>query len=160
MRNYLPIPNLNSIEVPLPLNRFVWLGGTCNGSSWREKLISMLAVSFFNPVVPDWTEEDILRENQAKAAAEVLLYVVTPKQLGFFVLVELTAAACTYNNKKIVIVFLPEDDGIVFEEHQVKSLMAAKDLLLKRIDLEFFDTLDLAASYLNKYLKTELAKEN
>ena len=35
----------------------VFLGGTCNGSTWRDELIPMLEVSFFNPVVPDWNGE-------------------------------------------------------------------------------------------------------
>lgn len=35
----------------------VFLGGTCNESAWREELIQMLNVDYFNPVVDDWTEE-------------------------------------------------------------------------------------------------------
>jgi len=30
-----------------------FLGGTCNGSLWREELIKMLTVDYFNPVVDD-----------------------------------------------------------------------------------------------------------
>lgn len=29
----------------------VFLGGTCNGSIWREKLIPLLKIDYFNPVV-------------------------------------------------------------------------------------------------------------
>ena len=35
----------------------VFLGGTCNNSKWRDKLIPMLNIDYFNPVVDDWTEE-------------------------------------------------------------------------------------------------------
>ena len=35
----------------------VFLGGTCNESTWRDKLIKMLEIDYFNPVVDDWTEE-------------------------------------------------------------------------------------------------------
>ena len=35
----------------------VFLGGTCNESTWRDKLIAMLEIDYFNPVVDDWTEE-------------------------------------------------------------------------------------------------------
>ena len=35
----------------------VYLGGTCNNSNWRNKLITILKVDYFNPVVEDWTPE-------------------------------------------------------------------------------------------------------
>ena len=35
----------------------VFLGGTCAESTWREKLIPLLKINYFNPVVDDWTEE-------------------------------------------------------------------------------------------------------
>jgi hypothetical protein len=40
----------------------VFLGGTCAESKWREKLIPMLDIGYFNPVAPDWTEECYQRE--------------------------------------------------------------------------------------------------
>ena len=40
----------------------VFLGGTCAETVWREKLISMLKIDYFNPVVPDWTEECMKQE--------------------------------------------------------------------------------------------------
>lgn len=39
------------------MKKRVFLGGTCNGSMWRDKLIKDLKCDFFNPVVDDWTEE-------------------------------------------------------------------------------------------------------
>lgn len=38
------------------------LGGTCNESQWREELIPMLSIDYFNPVVPDWTQECMAEE--------------------------------------------------------------------------------------------------
>ena len=35
----------------------IFLGGTCNGTTWRDELIKGLTVDYFNPVVEDWTEE-------------------------------------------------------------------------------------------------------
>lgn len=37
----------------------VFLGGTCNESTWREKLIPMLKIDYFNPVVKDWKSENM-----------------------------------------------------------------------------------------------------
>ena len=35
----------------------VFLGGTCNESTWRVELIPLLKIDYFNPVVEDWTPE-------------------------------------------------------------------------------------------------------
>lgn len=50
----------------------VFLGGTCNESTWRDKLIHILPehIKYFNPVVEDWTpacqrEEERQRMNCA-----------------------------------------------------------------------------------------------
>lgn len=35
----------------------VYLGGTMNESYWREELISMINIDYFDPTVDDWTPE-------------------------------------------------------------------------------------------------------
>lgn len=35
----------------------VFLGGTCNNSTWRGSLITLLDIDHFYPVVDNWTEE-------------------------------------------------------------------------------------------------------
>jgi hypothetical protein len=40
----------------------VFLGGMCNDSLWRERLIPTLEIDYFNPVVEDWNEEAQERE--------------------------------------------------------------------------------------------------
>ena len=45
----------------------VFLGGTCNNSTWRDKLIPLLKIDYFNPVVEDWTEEAQQIENKIEA---------------------------------------------------------------------------------------------
>lgn len=136
-------------EIPGP---FVFLGGTVGDTTWRMELIGKLAVDFFNPVVENWTEDDIAREDQAKAAADVALYVITPKQHGYYVIAETVAAVYEAHYKKVVIVFLDNDAGTSFTEHQISSNAAIKELLLKRPDVEFFENIDDTAAFLNGYL--------
>jgi len=31
----------------------IFLGGTCNESTWRNRIIPMLEIDYFNPVVDD-----------------------------------------------------------------------------------------------------------
>ena len=56
----------------------VFLGGTCNNSSWRDRPISLLKVSYFNPIVSNWTTEAQLKEEIEKSIAKYRLYVITP----------------------------------------------------------------------------------
>ena len=60
----------------------VFLGGTCNESAWRDKLIKKLKIDYFNPVVDDWNEEAFQRELIEKEECDFLLFVITPKMTG------------------------------------------------------------------------------
>jgi hypothetical protein len=66
----------------------VFLGGTCNGSLWREKLTLQLKVNYFNPVVPDWTPECMEKEIQERKNCDYCLYVITPKMTGVYSIAE------------------------------------------------------------------------
>ena len=44
----------------------VFLGGTCNNSTWRNRLIDNLKIDYFNPVVEDWTPECQAEEERQK----------------------------------------------------------------------------------------------
>ena len=55
----------------------VFLGGTTSNSKWREDLIPMLQVSYFNPVVKRWTKEAKQKEDEEKQKADFRLYVIT-----------------------------------------------------------------------------------
>lgn len=158
MRTLFNDPGTTTLEEfsePPTGQKFAFLGGTVNGSVWREQFIKLLTVAHFNPVVENWTEEHAYRENQAKASATVILYVITPKQHGFYVPVEMGVTACeTRNNpnSKMVVVFLNEDGGAVFTEHQQASNVQIRELLLKNTEVEIFETLELAAQFINSYL--------
>lgn len=56
----------------------IFLGGTCNGSQWREALIPLLTIDYFNPVVEDWTLECQEREIRERESADLVLYTITP----------------------------------------------------------------------------------
>ena len=66
----------------------VFLGGTCNGSIWRDKLIPMLNIDYFNPVVEDWTEECMLEERRQRETCDYCLYVITPSMSGVYSIAE------------------------------------------------------------------------
>ena len=67
----------------------VFLGGTCNESTWRDRLISQLKdVDYFNPVVPDWTEECMAEEINQRESCDFVLYVITPFMTGVYAIAE------------------------------------------------------------------------
>ncbi|GAI10708.1 unnamed protein product [marine sediment metagenome] len=62
----------------------VFLGGTCNESTWRDRLISLLKIDYFNPVVEDWTEECMAEEIRQRESCDYVLYVLTPLMTGSY----------------------------------------------------------------------------
>ena len=127
----------------------VFLGGTCNGSQWREKLIPELRIDHFNPVVADWTPEAQQEEIRQLEACDFCLYVLTPKLLGFYAVAEIVDDS----NKrpgKTLFTFLEEDEGATFEAHQAKSLRAVGELVARNGG-HTFQSLDEARDWLNAF---------
>lgn len=160
MRKFLtPAQEATDDTPPAPAANAVFLGGTANGSSWRDKLIPLLQVPYFNPIVENWTIDDRAREDQAKQAAELLLYVFTPRQQGFYAIVEAVVDALR-SNKKVVITFLDDGEGLKWDSHQVDSLAAIENLLQQpgNGEASFMHSLEGAASFINDYFKLEYSK--
>lgn len=66
----------------------VFLGGTCNNSTWRDKLIPLLKIDYFNPVVDDWTPECQDEEIRQRESCDYCLYTITPKMTGVYSIAE------------------------------------------------------------------------
>jgi hypothetical protein len=143
-----------SLENSIPEGEFVFLGGTCNESKWRAHLITLLDVEYFNPVTEDWNDATIEREEEAKKKAKALLYIITPKQTGFYSFVEMTLSACLATNKDVIIGFIEEDDTDLFSESQKRSINAIIKLLEDNTDIIHLDTLESIANHLNNSLST------
>lgn len=78
------------------MSKLVFLGGTCNGSLWREdavRILEPLGWTCFNPVVPRWTEEAQAKEEEVKRIADAQLFLITPRMTSFFSFMEALDAA-------------------------------------------------------------------
>lgn len=109
----------------------VFLGGTCNGSQWREILIPKLIdakIDYFNPVVEDWTPECQEEEIRQRETCDYVLYTITPKMLGTYSIAEVVDDSNKRPFKTLFLV-LDEDDGETWKEHEIKSLNAVKKLV-------------------------------
>ncbi len=136
-----------SVSLPrekTPLNRKIFLGGTCNGTTWREKLIEKLNIEYFNPVVDDWTEDSIEKENEEKKNASYLLYCITPEQSGMYSIAELVESSIKYP-KRTIVVFLEKDK---YSESQLKSISAIEKMIEENGAM-VLDTIDEVAAYVN-----------
>jgi len=109
----------------------VFLGGTCNNSTWRDRLIPDLKIPYFNPVVEDWTEECQTEELRQRRVCSKLLYVITPLMVGVYSIAEVVDDANNFP-KRTVFCVLDSDNGEEFSKAQRKSLKAVEDLVRRR----------------------------
>ena len=126
----------------------VFLGGTCNESSWRKDLIPMLDMNYFNPVVDDWNKEAQQEEEYQKEICTYHLYTITPKMTGVYSIAEVVDDS----NKRpggTIFCILSEDERDIFTEGQVRSLSAVADIILRNGG-EVFYTLNDVAKFINQ----------
>jgi len=125
----------------------IFLGGTCNGSKWREELIPLLKIDYFNPVVADWTPECQERELKERETADYCLYVITPKMTGVYSIAEVTDDS-NKRPEKTVFCVLEADGDAKFTPAQYKSLIQTAKLV-KGNGATIFLTLDTVANFVN-----------
>ena len=101
----------------------VFLGGTCNQSTWRDRLIPELTIDYFNPVVENWTPECYERERVARETADFCLFVITPKMEGLFSLAEVVDTSYKRTDRTLYC-YLAEDDGECFDQTALAELEA------------------------------------
>lgn len=128
-------------------NENVFLGGTCNESTWREELIEKLKVPYFNPVVEDWNEEAQKREIEERETAKFVLYVITPLMTGVYSIAEVVDDSNKRPESTLFCV-LEKDGKKEFEKFQMKSLNQVKKLVEKN-GSKVFGSLEEIADFLN-----------
>ncbi len=126
----------------------VFLGGTCNESTWRKMLISRLKIDYFNPVVEDWTPECMDEEIRQRKLCDYVLYVITPLMTGVYSIAEVVDDS-NKQPEKTIFCYQPIDDGEYFSNGQKKSLKAVGDMVVGNGG-KFLEGLNEVATYLNQ----------
>ncbi|MDY6895410.1 MAG: nucleoside 2-deoxyribosyltransferase domain-containing protein [Thermotogota bacterium] len=129
----------------------VFLGGTCNNSAWRDRMMIYLSeegVEYFNPVVPDWTEACMEQEIKERETCDFVLYTITPKMDGVYSIAEVVDDSNKRPDKTIFVV-LRDDEGLSFTQGQWKSLGAVAQMVTRNGG-QVFDSLKSAAVYIGK----------
>jgi hypothetical protein len=127
----------------------VFLGGTCNGSLWRDELIKDLRIDHFHPCAEEWTPEMMEEEIKQRAECDFCLYVITPKMTGIYSIAEVE----DYSNKppgKTIFCYQSSDEDQVFSDAQIKSLEQTGKMITKN-GAQFFKTFAEIADYLNNH---------
>lgn len=125
----------------------VFLGGTCNESTWREKLIPMLKIDYFNPVVKDWKPENMKGEIEQREICDFVLYVITKEMIGAYSIAEVVDDSNKRPNKTI---FCYLDEG--FSVEQIKSLSQVRKMIESN-GAKTFSSIKEIANYLNSFKK-------
>jgi len=125
----------------------VFLGGTRNESTWRDKLIPMLQIEYYNPVVADWTPACQAEEIRQREICDFCLYTVTPLMTGVYAIAEVVDDS-NKRPKATVFCVLAEDGGLRFTPGQLRSFDAVARLV-EANGGQALSTLEECAKYLN-----------
>ena len=137
----------------------VFLGGTCNESKWRDEVISMLKIDYFNPVVEDWTAECQAEEIKQRTECDFVLYVITPKMTGVYSIAEVVDDS-NKQPKKTIFVFLEKDtEEYSFTKGQIKSLSAVAEMVVNNGGIYFKD-LKAVVEFLNSNSQIQKKRGN
>ena len=125
----------------------VFLGGACNDSNWRNKLINLLKIDYFNPVVDDWTPDCMAEEIKQRNECDFCLYVIIPKMTGVYSIAEVIDDS-NKRPQKTIFCILPTDDGLSFTDGQLRSLNQVGKMI-KSNGGHWFGDLLTVAEFLN-----------
>jgi len=121
----------------------VFLGGTCNGSTWRDELIPRLKIDYFNPVVTDWTPQCQAEELRQRETCDYALYTIISQMRGIYSIAEVVDDSNKRPNKTILCLLM---DG--FDEHQINSLYPLAGMVARNGAVVVY-SLEAAAFWLN-----------
>jgi hypothetical protein len=126
----------------------VFLGGTCNGSKWRDIVSPKLKINYFNPVVEDWTEDDYQNELREREICDYCLYVITPKMMGVYSIAEVIDDS-NKRPEKTIFCFVDKEGKAEFDIAQVKSLDKV-GVMVENNGGKYFKSLNETVKYINE----------
>jgi hypothetical protein len=113
----------------------VFLGGTCANTSWREEIIKVLKIAYFNPVVENWSSEfHAIEMDEKENLCNIHFYLITKEMEGVFSIAEAIDSAHN-RGKRTILHIVPEG----FNTFQLKSLSAVVDLVNLRGGIAYID---------------------
>jgi hypothetical protein len=96
----------------------VFLGGTVNGSNWRDSVKEELTIDYFDPVVKEWDDAAYQRELSERRYCNYVLYVLTPKFTGYYAIAEVTDDSY-HRPDRTIYCYLPKDGNDKFSDEEI-----------------------------------------
>lgn len=128
----------------------VFLGGTWNESTWRQELIPLLTIDYFNPIVENWTPECQAEEIRQRQMCDFVIYTITKEMTGVYSIAEVVDDSNKRPNKTILCIL---EDG--FTASQAKSLKAVANMVKQNGGQVFYSLRDIAKYIHNKVAQIE-----
>ena len=125
----------------------VFLGGTCSGWKWRDKLQPLLKCDFYNPIVRNWSEEDRLKEVHERETSDYVLYGITNGIKGVYSIAEVVDDSNKRPEKTLFLNLYKEDERN-FTKQMSHSLKAVENLLREN-GVRCFDSIESVENFLN-----------
>ena len=119
----------------------VFLGGTCNDSTWRQSIIPFLKMDYFNPVVEDWAPECQEEELRQREECDYCLYFITPQMTGVYSIAEVVDDSHLRPSKTLFCYMSWGDE--VFNGGQIRSLEMVGKMVARNGGRWFSNPLDL-----------------
>jgi len=106
----------------------IFLGGTCNNSTWRSQIEKLVQTPMFNPVVDDWNEKcQEIEMDEKENKCNIHLFVITSEMTGVFSIAEVMDSV--HNKNKLTLLHVMPDG---FNKVKLKSLEAVVNLVKLR----------------------------
>ena len=132
----------------------VFLGGTCAGWKWRNKLQPLLKCNYYNPIVANWSEADRQREVHERETSDFVLYGITNGIKGVYSIAEVVDDS-NKRPEKTVFVYLSEIKSEKeirrFTKEMLHSLEAVAELV-KSNGGKCFTSMDELIDYIREFI--------
>lgn len=132
----------------------VFLGGTCAGWKWRNKLQPLLKCNYYNPIVANWSEADRQREVHERETSDFVLYGITNGIKGVYSIAEVVDDS-NKRPEKTIFLNLYRVNGSVDSVQMSHSLQAVENLL-KENGVKVFsgeNAITEVTEFLNSFVK-------
>lgn len=126
----------------------VFLGGTCNSSTWRGIIKPKLRVAYFGPVVDEWTEKCVAEELRQRDVCDYCLYLITPDISGVYSIAEVIDDS-NKRPEKTIFCFTAECSSQLFTYTQERSLQQVGKMVTDNGGVFLISLADVI-QYLNK----------
>lgn len=129
----------------------VFLGGTCAGWKWRDKLQPLLKCKYYNPIVKNWSEKDRLREVHERETSDYVLYGITNGIKGVYSIAEVVDDSNKRPEKTLFLNLYNNDKEFphLSEYKQMAHSLKAVENLLKSNGVKVFNSIEDVAEFLN-----------